>query len=171
MTADDSRIEMADDDQLPWAVITATDSDEWDTSADVRGKHEVDIDERREAWGNDEAPTPGDYLLIATAGCQVEVLKMCLEKARVDDYEIEMYVERDFDPDAGPETEPYPSHTSIRVTDLNMELSVTTTEEFEDRVQRCLSVCEDACIISKSVERGIDINLTKESQVAEPDDE
>lgn len=127
----------------------------------IDDKHELEIDEPE--WipiGNDEAPSPLEYLLVATAGCQVEVLAQCLEKARVTEYDIHLDATRTSDRSAsGPE--PYPDHMGNRVKSIEFELSVETTEEFEPRVRRCLELAEDACIISRSVEQGIDFEISK----------
>lgn len=142
-------------------VDVTTSADDEVGYASVRNKHELEIDE---PWwvpvGNDTAPCPADYLLVATAGCQVEVLKQCFEKARIGEYEIHLNAEREkVDPGNAPD--PFPEHTSMRFPAINFELTVETTPEFEGRVKRCLEVCEDACIVSRSVEAGIDISIEK----------
>lgn len=146
-----------------WADVR-TSADEQGSTAVVRDQFELDIDEP--SWvpiGDDAAPCPGDYLLVATAGCQVEVLKQALEKARVEEYDVHLHVERTRnDSGTADAPEPFPDHTGIRYSSLSMELTVETTPEYERRVQRCIDVCEDACIIGRSVEAGIDITLSKE---------
>ena len=151
-----------------WADVRTSDDQDGST-ASVRDKFELDIDEP--PWvpiGHDEAPCPGDYLLVATAGCQVEVLKQALEKARVEEYDVHLHVERTRD-DSGmaDAPEPFPAHTGIRYAGLEMTLTVETTPAFEDRVQRCLDVAEDACIVGRSVEAGIPIGLEKELRVVD----
>lgn len=152
--------------QRIYADINAS-SDDAVAYASVRDKHELELDE---PWwvpvGNDEAPCPADYLLMATGGCQVEVLKQCLEKARVDTYEIRLHAERERDT-SGETPEAYPEHTGMRFPRLTFKLEVETTSEFENRVKRCLDVCEDACIVSRSVEDGIEIALEKSLTVRE----
>lgn len=46
-----------------------------------------------------------------------------------------------------------------------MDVHVETTEENEAKVGRLLSIAEDACIVSRSVERGVDFEITKELSV------
>jgi uncharacterized OsmC-like protein len=153
-------------DERIYVDVSVTDADDVGHAL-VRDKHEVELDE---PWwvpvGNDTAPCPADYLLVATAGCQVEVLRQCLEKARIEDYEIRLHAERQrANPDNAPD--PFPEHTSMRIPAIDFELTVETTPEFEGRVQRCLDVCEDACIVSRSVEDGIDFSLSKSLTLGE----
>lgn len=158
-----------DADERIYARITASGDDDV-ARALVRETHELELDEPPFIpYGNDTAPCPGDYLMLATGGCQVEVLRQCFEKARIDDYEISLDVEREqVYPDEAPE--PFPEHTAKRYRSIDMELSVTVPPEYESRAARCVEVCEDACIISRSVEAGIDIDLSKRFRVSEPAD-
>lgn len=149
-----------------WAELS-TSSDEDTATASVRGKHELELDEP--SWvpiGNDTAPCPVDYLVVAAAGCQLEVLKQCFEKARVEEYDIEIVAERRrAHAEAAPD--PFPEHTSLRIPELTLELKVETTSEFEPRVKRCVDVCEDACIVSRSLEAGITTSITKSLTVSD----
>ena len=132
----------------------------------VDGTHALEIDEPE--WipiGGDRAPSPANYLLVATAGCQVEVLAQAFDKARITDYEIAARASRHrVDPgEGGPEA--FPTHTSWRYLGIRIELVVETTPEFESRAARCLEVAEEACIVSRSVEAGIDVEVDKTLRV------
>lgn len=149
-----------------WGRITTSSSDNT-SSAVLRGKHEVEIDEPESLpIGNDQAPCPADYLLVATAGCQVEVLKQALEKARVEEYEIRMDAERQWE-EQGEKLQFYPENTRMRHTELKFDLTVRAPQRYEDRVSRCLDICEEACIVSRSVEQGIDITIDKTLEIQE----
>ena len=127
----------------------------------VRGKHELELDEAE--WipgGNDTAPWPSNYLLVATAGCQVEAMQQALEKARIDDYEITVTATTEVE-DLADEIPEYPDHMSWRYTKIHFDIDVTTSPEYEARVERILDLAEDACIVSRSVERGIDFSTSK----------
>lgn len=142
-------------------ISVAADSDF--AKAVVRDTHELLLDEPERDWmpyGDDAAPSPGDYLCVGIAGCQLEVLRQCFEKARIDDYEIEIEYNR-ISVDSGEDVAPMPAHTASRIGTLELEMTVKTTSEYEDRVKRCLEVCEDGCIMSRSVEAGIDVPLEK----------
>lgn len=157
-----SRVDESDssEEKRIWAALSAS-SDEETASARVRDKHDLELDEP--PWipfGNDTAPCPVDYLVVATAGCQLEVLKQCLEKARVEEYEIQIVAERKRE-HAGEAPEPFPEHTSLRIPEIELELEVETTPEYESRVERCVDVCEEACIVSQSLEAGITSSISK----------
>lgn len=143
-----------------WAALGAS-SDEETAKARVRDKHDLELDEP--PWvpfGNDTAPCPVDYLVVAAAGCQLEVLKQCLEKARVEEYDIRIVAERKRE-HVGEAPEPFPEHTSLRIPELVMDLTVETTPEYESRVERCVDVCEEACIVTQSLDAGITTSITK----------
>ena len=146
--------------------VTARSGEEG-TSARVRDRHDLAIDEPD--WvpiGDDTAPCPVDYLCVAAAGCQVEVLKQGLEKARVEEYEIRVDFERHtVDPDDAPDA--MPGHLSILVEGIDLELTVETTAEYEDRARRVVDVCDDVCIVSRSIQSGVDVTLEKDVRVAD----
>lgn len=149
-----------------YAEITATSKDHL-AHARVRDTHDLYLDEPETiSIGRDEAPCPADYLLVATAGCQVEVLKQAFAKARIDEYDIHMSAKREWEREREA-PEGFPTNTGMRHHTLIFDLSVETTSEYEGRVQRCLDVCEDACIISRSVEAGIDVDMTKSLTVVD----
>lgn len=146
-------------------------SDDDTARAVVRDTHELTLDE---PWwvpyGDDTAPCPVDYLVVAAAGCQVETFTQCLEKARVEEYAVRLHAERETaETDGVPD--PLPSHTALRVRSLDLELTVETTPEYAGRVRRCLEVCEDACIVSRSLVDGIEVTLSKSIEVSNPADD
>jgi uncharacterized OsmC-like protein len=153
----------ANDDQ--WVQIGRSGDDEVAT-ANVRDEHELPIDEP--PWldiGNDTAPWPSDYLLVACAGCQVEVITQALEKARVDDYDIDVHATFETE-QVGPELEEYPDHLTWHYRTIVLEIAVETTEDNRAKMERLLEVAEDACIVSRSVEHGIEFEITKELSVS-----
>lgn len=156
------------DEMKHWAIFSGS-ADEPVVSVNVRDIHTLEIGEPD--WGlesrsdmdigNDRAPSPADYLNVGVAGCQVEVIRQCLEKARVEQYEITAMVENDVvDPGETPDV--MPSHMSARIQSLDIEITVKTTEEYESRVRRCVDVAEKACIVGRSVEDGIDVPVSKQ---------
>lgn len=152
-----------------WAEVSVGDDDDV-AQVNVRDEHELRIDEPNwNIWGEDRAPCPGDYLTVGVVGCQVEVLKQCFEKARIEDYRIDAragYTRHVSDEEA---PGPFPDHTANQIASMEIELSVETTPEFEPRVKRCLEVCEDACIMGRSVRDGFDVLVSKELIVEQAD--
>lgn len=149
-----------------YAEISASSSEHL-AHARVRDTHDLYLDEPETiSIGRDEAPCPADYLLVATAGCQVEVLKQAFAKARIDSYDIQLDAHREWAREREA-PEGFPTNTGMRHHTIVFDLAVETTPEYEGRVRRCLDVCEDACIISRSVEAGIDIEMTKSLSVVD----
>lgn len=121
-----------------------------------RGVHELFFDEPEYIdVGNDEYPCPHDYLLAAVGGCQAEILKQCLEKSRIDEYDIEIDVQSkkgrtDVD-DEIPET------ADIRIAEMHTDVTVSVPERFSKRARRCVEVFEANCPISQSVAAGVEL--------------
>lgn len=135
-------------------VTTADDA----TRGTVRDKHEIRFDEPTflpVAEGEDEDPSPVDYLLASLAGCQLSVLDQCLKKSRVDEYRIEAEatIER-----AGEEEIPdeMPGNTANRITDFEIDVTLQVPEEHRSRAERCLEVYDLGCIVGQSLRAGID---------------
>lgn len=161
---------MASDDHPYQARLEATAGDATNR-ATVRGIHDLELDEP--TWsenGSDRAPCPIDYLLVGVAGCQLESLRHCLEKSRVDDYRIDASVTGEYEiPADGSSGIPEP--TSNTVTTIHLEFEITTNTEDKSRVNRCSEFAEErGCIVSRTVEQGVDVPLTT-SVVINPDDE
>lgn len=138
-------------------VVTRSSDDDLATAI-VRGRHEVQIDEPE--WlpmgiGNDEHPAPVDHLVIALVACQVEVLDQALQRARVETYDIEAAAEID-GLTMGDAPEGMPANTGQLIEHIDVEVTVETTAESEDRVQRCLEVYDGGCIVGQSYRAGID---------------
>ena len=169
---DDSDTEFTSPDEMShWAAVVGS-SEELVVDVNVRDTHDLEIGEPD--WGlesradlpmgEDRAPAPADYLVVGIVGCQVEVVRQCLEKARVEEYTIRGYAEDDV-ADPGDPPAAMPDHVSARIQRISVEIEVTTTDEFEDRVRRCVDVAEDACICGRSVEAGIDVPVDKSVRI------
>lgn len=155
----------------PYYGELAADAGDETNRAMIRDTHELELDEP--TWserGEDRAPCPVDYLLVGVAGCQLESLRYCLERSRVDDYHIDASVEGEYMvPADGSSGVPEP--TSNAITAIHLELEVTTTANDENRINRCLGIAEErGCIVSRTVEAGVDVPLTT-SVVVNPDGE
>lgn len=105
--------------------------------------------------GNDEHPAPVDHLVVALVSCQVEVLDQALKRARVEEYDIEAAAEID-GLTMGDAPEGMPANTGQLIEHIDVEVTVETTAESEDRVQRCLEVYDGGCIVGQSYRAGID---------------
>ncbi|MGM0591449.1 MAG: OsmC family protein [Halobacteriota archaeon] len=125
----------------------------------VRDTHEIVFDEPEDlpaGAGDDEYPSPVDYMFSSLIGCQISVLSQCLHKARIEDFTIEAdaVVPPDkLDEDGVPQE--MPEHTGKRVRHIDIDLTVSVPKEYETRAQRCLEVYDEGCIVGQSFKGGI----------------
>jgi uncharacterized OsmC-like protein len=126
----------------------------------VRDTHEIKFDEPTDlpvGAGDDEYPSPVDYMFASLVGCQISVLNQALKKARVDDFQITA------DAQIPPETtgtdnvpDEMPEHTGNRIKHVEIELTVEVAEEDVPRAERCLEVYDKGCIVGQSFRAGIE---------------
>lgn len=124
----------------------------------VRGKHEALVDEPEDlevGAGNDDYPSPVDYMALSLATCQVSVLTQALERARIDTFDIECHYVVD-DAGTGDVGDDMPSNTATRVRHIDIELDLEVPEEFEKRAKRCLDTYDIGCIVGQSLKAGVD---------------
>lgn len=150
-----------------WGEVEATSGDTT-VNATVRDRHDIEIDEpdwESLAFGRDRAPSPVDYLCVSVASCQASVLKQCLEKSRIPDYDIHVSFERHHRvADDAPDDVPF---GSTRVDDVTLDLTLSTAEKYERRASRCLDIAEDICIVGRSVEGGFDVVVDKHLELTD----
>ena len=101
--------------------------------------------------GGDTGPNASKVLAAAMGNCLTASLMFCLQKARAEVGEIETKVEglmrRN---DKG----------RWRIAEVNVEISPEINlDEYQSQYDRCFGLFEDFCIVSKSIEEGIPINV------------
>ena len=100
--------------------------------------------------GEDEGPNAARVLGAAVGNCLSASLLFCLGKARV--------AVRDMRTDVhGSVTRN--ERNRLRVTALDVRITAAIPPEDQARVDRCLEVFEDFCVVSGSVRKGVDINV------------
>ncbi len=103
-----------------------------------------------EPVGEDEGPNAARVLGAAVGNCLSASLLFCLQKARVDvqamTTDVHGIVTRN-------------EEKRFRVSGLQVRIAATIPPEDQSRVDRCLKVFEDFCIVSGSVRKGIDIDV------------
>lgn len=140
-------------------------------SGTVRDTHEIKFDEPEDlpaGAGDDEHPSPVDYMFASLIGCQISVLNQALHKARIEDFTIE--AEAKISPDAMEADEvpdEMPPHTANRIQRIEIDLSIEVPEEFESRAQRCLDVYDQGCVVGQSFRAGIDYTTDTSLDVTE----
>ncbi|WP_255152295.1 OsmC family protein [Halorarius halobius] len=149
---------MAEQEQFT-AALTIHPDDEYKT-ATLREKHTLVSDEP--AWlpgvhgGNDDHPAPVDFLVMSLAACQASVLNQCLERNGVEEYRIDCEAVLDeYDRDED-HPEEMPPHTALRVEHITVTMALTTTPEYADAADRCLTTYDEGCIVGQSLAGGID---------------
>lgn len=147
------------------AVITSAQGEH--ARGTFRGLHELSFSEPEfvDLVGDDEHPCPHDYLLAAVGGCQMEILKQCLEKGRVGEYDVRIDIRSRKSRTEVPEE--IPENADLRVAEISSEVSLTVPEAYSKRASRCIEIFEDHCPISQSVVSGIDLQTDTEFTVAE----
>lgn len=162
---------MAEQEQFT-AELTIVPDDEYKT-ATLREKHTLVSDEP--AWlpgglaGNDDHPAPVDFLVMSLASCQASVLRQCLERNGVEEYQIKCEAvidEYDRDED---HPEEMPPHTALRIGHITITMVLTTTPDYADKADQCLITYDEGCIVGQSLSGGIDYTpLTALEVVDEP---
>lgn len=125
--------------------------------------HRVVFDEP-EPLGDDEHASPVAYMFSSLVACQLSVLAQCLEKSRVDEYEIT--ADAEIDRRGRDEVaEEMPPHTAKRIEHIHIDIELEVPEEFQERAERCLEVYDKGCIVGQSFRAGIDYTPDTELRV------
>lgn len=122
------------------------------TRGNVRG-HEIKSDES-EPFGDAAHPSPVDYMLTSLATCQMAVLSRGLEKARIDEYRIEVNAET-VEQDLGDVDDTMPEETAKRIPEIDIELTLEVPDEYTNRAERVLDVYDEGCVVGQSFKAGI----------------
>jgi uncharacterized OsmC-like protein len=104
-----------------------------------------------EPVGGDTGPNASKVLAAAIGNCLTASLLFCLNKARAEVGGIETKVEGKMRRN---------EKGRWRIAEINIDISPEiNTEEFGSQYERCNKLFEDFCIVSKSIEEGIPINV------------
>jgi uncharacterized OsmC-like protein len=104
-----------------------------------------------EPVGSDAGPNASKVLAAAMGNCLTASLLFCLNKARAEVGGIETKVEGKMRRN---------EKGRWRIAEINIDINPEiNTEEFGSQYERCNKLFEDFCIVSKSIEKGIPINV------------
>lgn len=104
-----------------------------------------------EPVGSDMGPNASKVLATAMGNCLTASLLFCLNKARAEVGDIETMVEGKMRRN---------EKGRWRIAEINVDISPEIDmEEFGSQYERCHKLFEDFCIVSKSIEEGIPINV------------
>jgi organic hydroperoxide reductase OsmC/OhrA len=108
------------------------------------------LDEPPELGGSGEGPNAARMAVAAVANCLGASLKFCLDKSRVqvDTYRVRAHgrIERN-------------ERGRLRLKSIRVEPLVTIPEGERKKLDRCMGMFEDFCIVTESVRRGMPVDL------------
>ena len=100
--------------------------------------------------GGNGGPNASKVLAAAMGNCLTASLLFCLEKARADVGAVETKVNGVLRRN---------KQGRWRVAQVDVEISLEVHGESQKQFERCSGIFEDFCIVSKSIEQGIPINV------------
>jgi uncharacterized OsmC-like protein len=103
--------------------------------------------------GGGEGPSASRVLGAAIGNCLGSSLLFCLRRARVDVHDLAVQV-------AG--TVERNEHGRLRITSVRVRLLPDVAPADRERMERCLGVFEDYCIVTQSVRQGLDVQVEVE---------
>ncbi len=115
----------------------------------LEGVEPLYMDEPEPVGGN-SGPNASKVLAAAMGNCLTASLLFCLQKARAEVGKIETNVEGVMRRN---------DEGRWRIAEIDVEINPEVGEEYGSQYERCLGLFEDFCIVSKSIEQGIPINV------------
>jgi uncharacterized OsmC-like protein len=103
-----------------------------------------------EPIGEGRGPNATQLLSAAVGHCMSSSLIFCLNKERVKVKKLETTVSL---------STARNDQNRLRVSGMDVEISLDVDEEDRERIHRCLEVFENYCTVSASVRKGIEINV------------
>lgn len=107
--------------------------------------------------GEGSAPNPSRVLATAMASCLASSLAFCLRKARIELRGLRVTANG---------TLVRNERKRLRVGSLHIELFPEVSEADEPRMQRCLEIFEDFCVVTESVRHGIPVVVGVETHTS-----
>jgi len=100
--------------------------------------------------GKDKAPNASRFLAAAVGNCLSASLLFCARKSRVDIESVHTEV-----------TVHYARNEQgrIRIGKIDVQVEPRFAESDPAKMQRCLEIFEDYCVVTQSVRKGIDISV------------
>ncbi len=109
-----------------------------------------------EPLGRGQGPSASGVLGAAVASCLSASLLFCLRKAHIEVSDIDTSVTVSFQRD---------ERGRLRIGGLTVNLSPTIEgESSSPRVERCMELFEDFCVVTQSVRRGVNVEVNVDVQ-------
>lgn len=133
---------------------------EFKTTFDKDHFPDLFFDEPPTAGGNDNYPNAVRILTAAVMNCLSASLTFCLTKSKLPMEQFELTATASTTTDRNEENR-------IRVKNIDVKLqpvfkNEANSAEFKNKIQRCVSIFQDYCVVSASVKQGIDITTNVE---------
>ena len=104
-----------------------------------------------EPLGHGRGPNPSRLLAAGVANCLSASLLFCLQKSKVEGAKVRSTVSGQLVRN---------ERKRLRIGDLDVKINVHGVgAEDESRLERCLSLFEDYCVVTASVKEGIAVNV------------
>ena len=103
-----------------------------------------------EPVGGDSGSNAGKVLAATMGNCVTASLLFCLQKARAEVGDVETKVDGVMRRNG---------KGRWRIAEFNVEISPEVGEEYDSQYERCLGLFEEFCVVSKSIEQGIPLNV------------
>ena len=123
---------------------------EFKVEFDVEGVQDLIVDEVKPV-GKNLGPNPRRLLSAAVGHCLSSSFLFCLRKAGVDlkdlETDVKMITEKN-------------ERGYLRIKRLDIQISLSANEDDKSRVDRCLEIFENYSVVTQSVRKGIEVNVT-----------
>jgi len=101
--------------------------------------------------GTGTGPNPARLLAVAVGNCLSASLLFCLGKSRVEIGSINTSIVGTYQRD---------DKKRLRIGGLKVTLQIDIADDDLQRANRCLDIYEDFCVVTASVRKGIDVDVT-----------
>jgi uncharacterized OsmC-like protein len=100
--------------------------------------------------GDDKGPSASKVISAAVGNCLSASLLFCLQKARVDTHGIKTTVTTRVTRD---------DKRRLRLDSSHVKININLDKKPEKKINRCIELFEDFCIVTSSVRQGIDVSV------------
>ena len=108
------------------------------------------ITDEGEPLGKGTGPTPSMLLAAAMGNCLSSSLVFCLQKARAPVNEVKTRVDAKVTRN---------EKGRWRITEISVDITPKVDKAYINQMERCITLFDDFCIVSKSVEKGIPLKV------------
>ncbi len=128
---------------------------EFKVKFDKKEMGELLTDETKDIGGDEKGPNPSRLLGTAALNCLMASMIYCLKKKRVEIKSLKGNVKGTVERVEG----------RLRVTGLDVSLHPEINSEDMKKLQGCIKIFEDYCVVTQSIRDGIDVKVSVEPEV------